>query len=66
MHTLQLAKMIERDELQETNQMGWEIFQRDLARRINAYNHKKPWLLKNPTCINMSTDVNSTYYLISS
>jgi hypothetical protein len=40
MQTLQLAKMIEWDELQESNQMGWEIFQRDLARRMNAYNQK--------------------------
>jgi hypothetical protein len=64
---VQLTKMIERDELQESNEMGWEIFQRDLARRMNAYNHEKLWLLKNHTCIiNMSTDVNSTYYLIPS
>ena len=47
MQTLQLAKMIERDELlQESNQMGWEIFQRDLARRMKAYNHKKTMIIK--------------------
>ncbi len=65
MHTLQLAKMIERNELQETNQMGREIFQRDLARHMNAYKHKKQKIFKNHTCINMSTDVNCTYLMPS-